>query len=421
LAVGAAWWHVSGGPLLGGHPGGRSVALGRLAGLLVSSAVLMQLVLVSRLPWIESSVGCDRLFGWHRRLGFGIGSVFLGHPAFLIFGYARRHHLTLSEQFMEILRDWPYVWLAAAAGVVIVATMVLSTPFIRRRLTYEAWHASHLAVYAAVGLASLHQLNGTDLTSQKWLAGYWVALHALAVGCVVVFRAGRPILALARHRFRVDKVVPESDDVWSVYLTGRHLDRFSFRSGQYANVAFLSKGLWTPHPFSFSAAPNDQFVRVSVKAVGDFTSRIPKLRPGTLALLEGPLGRFTVSTSRRDKYLMVAGGIGITPIRALIESLVSAHRDIVLLYAVKTAKDLVFASELRSLTAHCHFILSQSADATDGHEHGRIDREMLIRLIPDARDREVFVCGPPLMMHAIIAALHALQIRGSQIHYERFA
>ena len=92
-----------------------------------------------------------------------------------------------------------------------------------------------------------------------------------------------------------------------------------------------------------------------------------------------------------------------------------------LLYAVKTAKDLVFASELRVLTAHCHFILSQSAGASDGYEHGRIDRSMLARLVPDVRDREVFVCGPPLMMQAVIATLHAFQIRGSQIHYERFA
>ncbi|HEV3216685.1 MAG TPA: ferredoxin reductase family protein [Vicinamibacterales bacterium] len=419
--VGAAWWHVSGGLLLGGHPGALAVALGRLVGLLVSSAVLLQLTLVSRLPWIEASVGCDRLFRWHRRLGFVIGSVILAHPTLLVFGYARRHHTSLSDQFMEIVRNWPYVWLAVIAMVVIVGAATLSTPILRRRLTYEAWHVSHLAMYAAVGFALLHQFNGAELTGQRWLAWYWVALYAFTIGCVAVFRAGRPILGFARHRFRIDKIVRESDDVCSVYLTGRRLDRFTFRSGQYANVAFLSKGLWAPHPFSFSAAPNGQFVRVSVKAVGDFTRRIHELTPGTAALIEGPLGRFTASTSRRDKYLMVAGGIGITPIRALIESLVGAHRDIVLLYAVRTARDLVFASELRRLTPDCHFILSQSDDVTDGHEHGRIDAVMLARLVPDARDREVFVCGPPPMMQAVIDTLRAAQIRGTQIHYERFA
>jgi len=96
--------------------------------------------------------------------------------------------------------------------------------------------------------------------------------------------------------------------VTSVYLTGRQLDRFAFRSGQYANEVFLSKGRWSPHPFSFSAAPNGRYLRVSIKAAGDFTDRIRELTPGTLLLLEGPLGAFTAAEPR-DKYLMVAGGL----------------------------------------------------------------------------------------------------------------
>ncbi len=171
----------------------------------------------------------------------------------------------------------------------------------------------------------------------------------------------------------------------SVYLTGRRIDRFMFRPGQYANVMFLSKGYWSPHPFSFSAAPNGQFLRLSIKAIGDFTARIRELRPGTIALLEGPLGAFTAAAPR-DKYLMVAGGIGITPIRALIESLSEAGRDIVLVYAVRTVNDLVFASELRAMSAHCHFVLSHSADAAGAHESGRIDKPMLARLVPDVGD-----------------------------------
>ena len=223
----------------------------------------------------------------------------------------------------------------------------VSTPLIRRRLTYETWHVSHLAMYVALGLASWHQANGAEIAVQPWWADYWMGLHLAVFGSLVVFRAGRPIFRGARDRFRIDKIVSESGDVTSVYLTGRRIDRFKFRPGQYANVLFLSKGRWSPHPFSFSAAPNGQFLRVSIKAGGDFTNRIPELVPGTLALLEGPLGAFTAAESR-DKYLMVAGGIGITPIRALIESLAAAGRDIVLLDSAKTANDLVFASELRA-------------------------------------------------------------------------
>jgi predicted ferric reductase len=427
-ALGVTWWHVSSGLLLSGQSGGCAVALGRLAGLLVGSGVLLQLVLVSRLPWIEPSVGCDGLYRWHRRLGFLIGSLLLVHPALLTVGYARRHHLSVREQFMEFATDWP-TGLATAALVVIALMVTLSTPVIRRRLTYETWHASHLAMYVALGLASLHQANGAEMAGQPWWADYWFALQMAVIGCLVVFRAGRPIFRCARHRFRIDRIVAESDDVTSVYLTGRHLDRFTFRPGQYVNIMFLSKGRWSPHPFSFSAAPNGQFLRVSIKAAGDFTDRIRELTPGTPALLEGPLGAFTAAEPR-DKYLMVAGGIGITPIRALIESLAAAGRDIVLLYSVKTASDLVFASELLALTAHCHFILSRHAENSEnteagetnvGHERGRIDLRMLARLVPDVRDRDVFICGPQPMMKAVAAALGELQVRKSSIHYEQFA
>jgi predicted ferric reductase len=433
LVVGAAWWQVSSGLLLNGQAGGRAVALGRLVGLMVSSAVLLQLLLVSRLPWLEPTVGCDQLFRLHRRLGFAIGPLFLAHPTLLTVGYARRHHLSLARQFMDLAGDWPYVRLAIVAVVLIVPIVVSSIPLIRRRLTHEAWHVPHLAMYLAVGLASLHQLNGAELSGRPWMAAYWVALHILVIGCFVGRRIGRPLLSFARHQFRIDKIVSESDDVSSVYLTGRRLDRFTFRPGQYVNITFLSKGRWAPHPFSFSAAPNGQFIRVSIKAVGDFTSRVRELSPGTFVLLEGPLGAFTTRTQTRGKYLMVAGGIGITPIRALIESLAAAHRDVVLLYAVKTARDLVFAAELRGFTTRCHFILSRSGEprATVGAEsasgsddtrtHGRIDQLMLATLVPDITDREVFVCGPPPMMTAVIAGLRALQVRESQIHHEQFA
>jgi ferredoxin-NADP reductase len=138
-------------------------------------------------------------------------------------------------------------------------------------------------------------------------------------------------------------------------------------------------------------------------------------------LLEGPLGAFTSAVSISRKFLMVAGGIGITPIRALVESLAAGDYDVVLVYGARTVDDLVFAGELRSLTARCHFIVSQAAKDGEGYERGRIDGAMLERLVPDVQEREAFVCGPPPMMNGVIGALRTLGVRRSRIHYERFA
>jgi predicted ferric reductase len=420
-ALGGAWWHISGALISSGAPGSRLVALGRLAGLLAGSAVLVQLALVSRLPWIEPSLGCDRLYRLHRCVGFVVAPLFLSHPVLLTFGYARQYQVSLGRQFMDIATGWPYARMAIVGIAIIVLVVASSLPPIRRRLTYDAWHGGHLAMYLAIGLASFHQASGAEMLGQPWWGWYWMALHLVVVGALGVFRAGRPLFKLARHRFRIDRIVSESDDVTSVYLTGRRLERFSFRAGQYANVAFLTKGLWAPHPFSFSAAPNGRFLRISIKAVGDFTRRIRHLTPGAFVLLEGPLGAFTAGASIGRQYVMVAGGIGITPIRALIESLAAGDRDVVLLYAARTVGDLVFARELRALTPRCHFILSQTPNTDNGHEHGRIDTAMLERLVPDVQEREAFVCGPPPMMQGVIAALRTLGVRRSRIHYERFA
>ena len=79
------------------------------------------------------------------------------------------------------------------------------------------------------------------MVKHPWWGCYWVTLQVAVIGALIAFRAGRPVFNIARHRFRIDRIVFESDDVTSVYLAGRHLDRFGFRAGQYANVAFLTK------------------------------------------------------------------------------------------------------------------------------------------------------------------------------------
>jgi predicted ferric reductase len=374
--------------------------------------------LVSRLPWIEPLVGCDRLYRLHRSVGFIATPLLLSHPVLLTFGYARRYQVSLIRQFVDFATSWPYAGLAIVGIMLIVLTVASSLPPIRRRLSYDAWHGGHLAMYLAISLVSLHQTTGAEMVRQPWWGQYWVALHLLVIGAFVVFRVARPVFKLARHRFRIDRIVSESDDVTSVYVTGRRVERFSFRAGQYANVAFLTKGQWAPHPFSFSAAPNGRFLRISIKAVGDFTGGIRRLAPGSLVLLEGPLGAFTTAAAIGRKYLMVAGGIGITPIRALIESLAAGDCDV---YAARTVNDLVFAAELRALTPRCHFVLSQMSKTDDGYERGRIDEAMLERLVPDVHEREAFVCGPPPMMKGVIGALRELRVSESRIHYERFA
>jgi NAD(P)H-flavin reductase len=161
-----------------------------------------------------------------------------------------------------------------------------------------------------------------------------------------------------KHQFYIDKVVQETPDVYSVYIKGKNIEQFTYEAGQFANYTFLQKGMYFTHPFSFSTAPNAEYIRISVRGVGDFTRRIPELRPGTKVVIDGPLGIFTERSSARDKYLFIAGGIGITPLRSLAEDLSKRGKDITLLYGNRTADNIPLKAELEAMPIKISHILS---------------------------------------------------------------
>ena len=240
------------------------------------------------------------------------------------------------------------------------------------------------------------------------------------------YRLVRPALAFFRHRFVVTRVVSEPGDVTSVYIGGRNLERFAIEAGQFMIVRFLAKGYrWEAHPFSMSCFPDGRQLRLSIKRLGDFTRRIPELKPGTPVLIDGPHGVFTARRCAADKVLLIAGGIGITPVRSLAEELVGAGRDVVLVYGNRNGQSIVFKDELDELVARAggrlrvHYVMSD--DPGWPGEKGRIDRDRLARLVPDIAGREVYFCGPPVMRKGIRAALANLGVPARRIHDERFA
>jgi predicted ferric reductase len=180
--------------------------------------------------------------------------------------------------------------------------------------------------------------------------------------------------------------------------------------------------LWFTHPFSFSAEHNDSYIRFTMKALGDHTKRLGELKSGTRVILDGPLGLFIEETAKNEKLLFIAGGIGITPIRAMIGDIMRRKRDIILIYAARTVEDLAFKKEFDLFQSKqpfpIHYLLSTP---TEGYESGFLDREKLVRYVPDFFERDVYLCGPPPMMAAAVANLEGLGIRNISLHYEKFS
>jgi predicted ferric reductase len=405
-------------------PGGGNilVAFGRLTGLISQYALLIQLVLIGRIRPIEQLFGFDKLNRFHRFIGYCVALPLLVHPAFLVYGYAMMNGVSVVSQLGDFLANWEHVFLAFVSFALIVFVVFASIAIVRKKVRYETWYGTHLLAYVAIVLAFLHQIESGDVHT-AWPLTYWLALNFTGVGLVLLYRFLRPLYLFARHQFTVESVEQETEGVYSLTLSGRRLDAFHFEAGQYANILILRRGMLQFHPFSFSAAQDGKRVRFTIKALGDYTKKIGAIPPGTKVIVDGPLGRFVKSTALREKYLFIAGGIGITPIRAMLEELGQEKKDVVVLYANRTERDIALRAELDAIatTVPSVRVVHVVSEPTPGLETGRIDRDKIVRLVPDFFDREVYVCGPPPMMNALISGFKTIGFTERHLHYEKFA
>ena len=331
---------------------GSATAAGQLTALLGTYAALLELVLLSRGPFLDHVVGTDRLVGWHRWVGFACLWLVSGHVLFTTIGWAASDGSGVVDELASMLWTLPYVLMAGVGFLMLVAVALSSMRAIRQRLSYETWYGLHLYAYVAVALAFLHELFvGRDFLDDPVATAYWVALYVIAFGLIAVFRIGAPIVLNLRHRLVVEAVVPEAPGVVSVYLRGRDLASLAVRAGQFFQWRFLTGGgWWRPHPYSLSAAPDGQHLRITIKDLGDDSRLVQGLRPGVRALAEGPYGAFSAARLTRPGALFIAGGIGITPLRAMIDEL-PPGTDTTLLYRASSWHDLVFRRELDAAAA----------------------------------------------------------------------
>jgi predicted ferric reductase len=423
-AAAIAWLWVHGGNVTDVHGTGDVLVSGaRITGLLAAYSALLQVLLLARLPWLERLAGFDRLTIWHRWNGHACLYLVLAHVVLSVSGYALLDRISLPAEISTMLGGGVYAGMitATVGTALLVAVVVSSVVIVRRRLRYEAWYAVHLAAYAGIALAWFHQIpTGNELVLDRVAADYWRALYIATLLLLVFYRVVAPVLGAFRYRLRVAEVVEEAPDVVSLRIAGRGLERLQARPGQFFLWRFLTRGRWwASHPFSISEAPRGDSFRITVKALGDFTSRMGSIAPGTRVVAEGPFGVFTDAVRRRERVLLIAGGIGITPVRALMEDL---HGDAVVLYRVIREDDAILLDELERIAAarRISFRLVAGDHATP--EGARLlSPDHLCELVPDIAGRDVYVCAPPAMADAIERNVRSVGVPASSVHVERFA
>lgn len=398
-------------------------ALGRLFGFLAAYSALLQFMLMGRARWLEEVFGLDKLAQLHKKNGYLALTCIVLHPIFIILGYSMSSNTSFIEQFLQLVTATEI--LQAFISVCLFTLIVFFSIYIvRRKLKYETWYFIHLFTYLAIVLGFAHQLTyGQDLLLNDVFRYYWWALYIFVAVNHVIYRFARQVYLYYKYRFVVDHVIKETDEAASVYITGKNLNTFSIQAGQFFSVRFLNKTMGSQaHPFSLSSFPVDKYIRITPKNVGDFTSQIPQLKKSTPVILDGPFGVFTSKHANKNKFLFIAGGIGITPIMAMIQELQDKAEEIVLICTNKTVNEIVFKKDLDVLgmkkNIRIHHLITQ--DPKFKGEKGRLDKEKINRLVPQVQEYEIYMCGPVPMMEAVKQCLKEMKVPHNQIHYETF-
>ena len=399
-------------------PGGLATAAGRVAGLVGTYLMLVALLLVARIPWVERAAGQERLVRWHRWLGPWPITLLVAHAVLITVGYAAAAAGGVVPMAWQLVTQYPNVLAATVALGLLLAAGFSSWRVARRRLRHETWWTIHLYIYLATALALAHQITaGAAFVSSPVARVWWLGMWAATAGVVLVFRFGLPLWRSLRHGLRVVEVQQEAPGTVSVIMKGRALDRLPVRGGQYLQWRFLRRNhFFQAHPYSLSAMPRGRYLRITVKALGDHSADLARLKPGTRVAVEGAYGRLTRDVIRRDHVLLLAGGVGVTPLRALLEDIPLGVHPVVIVRASRH-EDVMFREELAQLVAarggRLEIVVGSRRDV-------RLDTEQLRMLVPDVAGRDVFMCGPDGLVKDWENSLRKVGVPMRHIHSESF-
>lgn len=416
--LGMWWFSVPAG--FAATPADALTSVGELSGMVGGFLVCVQVLLIARVPWFENAVGLDKLVSWHRSLGASVLFLIVAHVLFLVFGGELLDKNPPWTEFVSIFQSYPDMLTALVGTIAFLVVGLSSARLLRTKLSYEVWYWLHLTTYVSIFLTFFHQLSGgAHFVSDPWNRVIWIALYLGTAAAVLTWRLILPTMDAWRGRMRVVTVIPEGDSINSVWLTGPRVDQLGVKAGNFLLFRFLSRGhLGTAHPYSVSAVPADGYLRITVGALGDHSSRLPALRPGSLVFAEGPFGHFTADRASRPRILLVAGGAGIGPIRALAEELVRRGARPVVLYRARSAERLALLGELQQLPGVTVIPLVGRRSQLG---YDPLDVEPLRHVIPDLHEWEAFICGPEAMGERVEASLRALRMPKRFIHREELS
>ncbi len=404
-------------------------AIGQLTALFGTYLALVGIFLMSRAPFIDQVLGSDEAARLHGIAGFASVWFIGAHAITSTIGYSGTTTVPTIGEVWNQIYTFTILEAGGLGGTIglglLILVAVVSIRAARARMAYETWYGIHLYVYVAMALGFLHQLTlGIDFVDDELARNTWIGLYIVAFAPLILYRFIEPLVRNLRHGFYVDKVVIERDGVASLWITGRAMDKLPVRAGQWFGIRVLNaKGWWRSNPYSISAGPNGIHLRFTIEAIGDRSRDLQRIKPGTRIFLEGPYGILSGATRTHEKVLLIAGGIGITPLRAMFEVLPVRRGDMALLYRAPSNASVIFKQELTRIAE----VRGSTIDFVTGSRDqfafndGPLSPGGLWAAYPDVRERDVYLCGSPSMMATVEKSLRDIGVPHEQIHLERFS
>jgi predicted ferric reductase len=425
LAV--ALFLISGGTARFGSIADAITSLGIVVGLIGTDFVLAMLLLAARVPFIDRAIGHDRAIAVHRALGKPAFYLLLAHGALLLVGYGVSSGLDPLAEVAPMLAI-PDMPLAITAIGLMALVVVSSFVSVRHRFSYETWHLIHLLSYFAVVVSIPHQLSiGSVFTATSWQRVYWLLLYVLAFGAIFLHRFLQPLVASMRHGLRVDRITEEAPGVVSIHLRGRGLRALGSAGGQFFVWRFWTLPTWWhSHPISLSAAATDTELRITVRDLGEGSKTISSVPRGTRVWFEGPYGVFTDAGRTARELAVIAAGIGITPVRALLQDSRLAPGEATVLLRASSPADTYLWGEVEELARLKGMQLTTMIGPRthDGPgwmtETAAAAGATILDLFPDLLQSDLYVCGPTAWLDAVEADARAAGLPAHQLHAERF-
>ncbi len=388
-----------------------STSFGQITGLLGMMLFSLNLIISNRNKFFDDFFsGMDHFYDTHKWLGQMAFSLLLFHPIFLVVKYLS---VSVHDAAFFLIPSGNF---ANTMGIVALFGMILLLGItLYLKIKYHIWRFSHKFMVLVFCFAILHVILISSDVSRDLFLRYYILLFAF-IGLVFGFyRSFLRIFFNNDYELKVKRLTILNNSVTEIELTPK--EKIYFIPGQFLFIRFFGKEISSePHPFSFSSAPGESSVKIAIKSLGDYTSKVKNIKKGTKAKIEGPYGKF-YEVEKGKKEIWIAGGVGITPFLSMARSLEEITNQIDLYYTVVEKKELIFSEELQWIAdrnKNFRFFPWHS------RENGYLNALKIKELSSGLLDADIFICGPLSLMRALKKQFISLGVEKKNIHFEEF-